>query len=70
MGGIMAAILASLHTDTDTADELFGTPQESPRADRLIAATIRWAKRIMEKIECTLAPIDSTASETFVGFQN
>ena len=45
----MAAILASLHMDT--AEDLFGTPQGSPRTDKLIAATIQWAKKIMEKID-------------------
>ena len=49
--GIMAAILASLHMQT--ADDLFGTPQGSPRADKLIAASIQWAERIMEKIDAT-----------------
>ena len=33
--GIMAAILASLHMRT--ADDLFGTPQGSPRTDQLIS---------------------------------
>ena len=47
--GIMAAILASLHMRT--ADDLFGTPQGSPRTDRLLAASIQWAERIMEKID-------------------
>jgi hypothetical protein len=46
---IMAAILASLHMQT--ADDLFGGPQGSPRTDRLIAASIQWAERIMEKID-------------------
>ena len=32
--GIMAAILASLHMQT--ADDLFGGPQGSPRSDKLI----------------------------------
>jgi hypothetical protein len=50
--GIMAAILASLHMRT--ADDLFGGPQGSPRTDHLIAASIQWAKRIMEKIDSTL----------------
>lgn len=49
MIGIMAAILASLHMQT--ADDLFGGPQESPRTDKLIAASIQWAERIMEKID-------------------
>ena len=47
--GIIAAILASLHMRT--ADDLFGTPQGSPRTDRLIAASIQWAERIMQKID-------------------
>jgi hypothetical protein len=47
--GIMAAILASLHMRT--ADDLFGTPQGSPRTDQLIAASVQWAKKIMEKVD-------------------
>jgi len=47
--GIMAAILASLHMRT--ADDLFGTPQGSPRTDRVIAASIQWAERIMQRID-------------------
>ena len=47
--GIMAAILASLHMET--ADDLFGTPQGSPRTDKLIAASIQWAREIMKKID-------------------
>lgn len=47
--GIMAAILASLHMQT--ADDLFGTPLGSPRTDKLIAASIQWAGRIMDKID-------------------
>lgn len=47
--GIMAAILASLHMQT--ADDLFGGPQGSPLTDKLIAASIQWAERIMEKID-------------------
>lgn len=43
--GIMAAILTSIHMRT--ADDLFGTPQGSPRTDKLIAASVRWAGRIM-----------------------
>jgi hypothetical protein len=48
--GIMAAILASLHMQT--ADDLFGTPEGSPRTDKLIDASIQWAERIMRKIDC------------------
>jgi hypothetical protein len=47
--GIMAAILASLHMQT--ADDLFGTPQGSPRTDKLINASIQWAERIMRRID-------------------
>jgi len=48
--GIMAAILASLHMQT--ADDLFGGPQGSPRTDKLISASIQWAEKLMEKIDC------------------
>jgi len=47
--GIMASILTAMHMRT--ADDLFGTPQGSPRTDRLIAASIQWAERIMQKID-------------------
>jgi hypothetical protein len=47
--GIMAAILASLHMQT--ADDLFGRPQGSPRTDKLIAASVQWAEEIMRKID-------------------
>jgi hypothetical protein len=47
--GIMAAILTSLHMQT--ADDLFGTPQGSPRTDKLIAASVQWAREIMKKID-------------------
>jgi hypothetical protein len=51
--GIIAAILASLHMQT--ADDLFGTPQGSPRTDKLIAASVQWAVQIMKKIDTVLA---------------
>jgi hypothetical protein len=47
--GIMAVILASLHMQT--AEDLFGGPQGSPRTDKLIAASIQWAERIMKKTD-------------------
>jgi hypothetical protein len=47
--GLMASILASLHMRT--ADDLFGGPQGSPRPEKLIAASIQWAEKIMEKID-------------------
>jgi hypothetical protein len=49
--GIMAAILTSLHMRT--ADDLLGGPEGSPHTDQLIAASIQWAERIMEKIDGT-----------------
>jgi hypothetical protein len=47
--GIMAAILASLHMRT--ADDLFGGPEGSPRTDKLIAASVQWARLIMQKVD-------------------
>jgi hypothetical protein len=47
--GIMAAILTSLHIET--ADDLFGSPMGSPRTDKLIAASVQWARLIMEKVD-------------------
>ena len=44
----MAAILATLHMRN--ADDLFGGPPGSPRADKLIAASVQWARLIMEKV--------------------
>ena len=47
--GIMAAILASLHMRT--ADDLFGGPEGSPRTDKLISASVQWARLIMERVD-------------------
>jgi hypothetical protein len=49
----MAAMLVSLHMRK--ADDLFGGPQGSPRTDMLIAASVQWARMIMEKVDqvCT-----------------
>jgi len=47
--GIMAALLTAIHMQR--ADALFGTPQGSPRTDQLIAASVQWAEKIMEKID-------------------
>jgi hypothetical protein len=47
--GIMAAILSSMHMET--ADDLFGGPQGSPRTDKLIAASVQWAVLIMKKVD-------------------
>ena len=46
---IMASILTSLHMQS--AEDLFGTPQGTPRADKLIDASIQWAEQIMQKID-------------------
>jgi hypothetical protein len=46
---IIAGIIVARHLDT--ADDLFGGPQGSPRTDRMIAAAIQWATRIMQKID-------------------
>ena len=35
----------------ERADDLFGGPQGSPRTDKMIAAAIQWAERIMRKID-------------------
>ena len=48
--GIMAAIMAPLHMQN--ADDLFGGPMGSPRTDKLIEASIQWAERIMQRIDC------------------
>jgi hypothetical protein len=45
----VAATLASLHMRT--ADDLLRGRQGSPRTDKLIAASIQWAERIMRKID-------------------
>ena len=46
----MAAVLSRL--PMRTAYDLFGTPQGSPKADKLIVAGIQWVKKIMEQIDC------------------
>ena len=47
--GIMAAILAAMHMRT--ASDLFGTPSGSLETDKLIAASVHWAERIMRRID-------------------
>ena len=47
--GIIAGILVANHMDV--ADDLFGGPQGSPRTDKMIAAALQWAERIMKKID-------------------
>ena len=46
---IIAGIIVSRHLDT--ADDLFGGPQGSPRTDKMVAAAIQWAERILAKID-------------------
>lgn len=47
--GIIAGILVARHLKT--ADDLFGTPNGSPRTEAIVAAAIQWADRIMKKID-------------------
>jgi len=56
---VMAAILASLHMRN--ADDLFGGPQGSPRTDMLIAASVQWARMIMEKVDQACAGDENRA---------
>jgi hypothetical protein len=46
---IVAGILVARHLNT--ADDLFGGPQGSPRTDKRTAAAIQWAELIMQKID-------------------
>jgi hypothetical protein len=46
---IMAAIITAFHMKVP--DDLFGTPQGSPRTDKMIAASVQWAERIMARID-------------------
>jgi hypothetical protein len=46
---IVAGILVARHLNT--ADDLFGGPQGSPRTDAMIAAAVQWAELIMRKID-------------------
>jgi hypothetical protein len=47
--GIIAGILVANHMDV--ANDLFGGPQGSPRTDKMIAAAVQWAERIMRKVD-------------------
>jgi hypothetical protein len=51
--GIMAAILTAIHMPR--ASDLFGMPGGSPETDKLISASVQWARRIMEKIDRSLS---------------
>jgi hypothetical protein len=50
---IVAGIVVARHLDT--ADDLFGGPQGSPRTDRMVAAAIQWADKILRKIDSVFA---------------
>ena len=43
--GIMAAILTAIHMPR--ASDLFGTPSCTPESDKLISASVQWARKIM-----------------------
>jgi hypothetical protein len=47
--GIIAGIIMA--RNLDRADDLFGGPQGSPRTDKMIAAAVQWADRIMKKVD-------------------
>jgi hypothetical protein len=47
---IVAGIIVARHLDT--ADDLFGGPQGSPRTDKMISASVQWAQKILQKIDC------------------
>jgi hypothetical protein len=46
---IIAGIIVA--RNLESADDLFGGPQGSPRTDKMIAAAVQWAEKIMEKID-------------------
>jgi hypothetical protein len=47
--GIIAGILVA--RQFKTPEDLFGTPTGSPRSDKMIAAAVQWAERIMQKVD-------------------
>ena len=49
---IIAGILVARHFRTP--EDLFGTPSGSPRSDKMIAAAVQWAERIMAKTEAVV----------------
>jgi hypothetical protein len=52
MHAIVAGIIVAKHLDM--ADDLFGGPQGSPRTDKMIAAAVQWAERIMQRVDATV----------------
>ena len=53
---IMAAIITAFHMKVP--DDLFGTPQGSPRTDKMIAASVQWAERILARIDAVEGKIE------------
>jgi len=49
---IVAGILVARHFRTP--DDLFCTPQGSPRSDAMLTAAVQWAERIMRKVDAVL----------------
>jgi hypothetical protein len=58
---IVAGILVARHFKTP--EDLFGTPSGSPRSDKMIAAAVQWAEKIMGKVEATVGTNRSGADE-------
>jgi hypothetical protein len=54
--GITPAIITATHMKTP--EDLFGSPQGSPRTDKRIDASIQWAERIMRRIDATGGKIE------------
>ena len=46
---IVASILVA--RQFRTPEDLFGTPSGSPRSDKMVAAAVQWAERIMNKVD-------------------
>jgi hypothetical protein len=51
--GMMAAILTAMHMRATS--DLFGTPSGSTETDKLISASVQWARKTMEKIDRSLS---------------
>jgi hypothetical protein len=53
LGASASSVIAGIimARNLDVADDLFGGPQGSPRTDKMIAAAVQWAERIMKKVD-------------------
>lgn len=51
---IIAGIILARHLDT--ADDLSGEPQGTPRTDKMIGAAIQWTDKVMRKIDSAFRP--------------